>query len=106
MLSKQGSIMATITIKDLNQNRALDNKAMSAIKGAGAPWVFGWIRPFVASSASSGSFGGTLNLYQTNNFYIADQMNNQFQVIDIEASAANANIHVDAKQLAGNVQMV
>lgn len=102
--------MATITIKDLQQNCALDNRAMSAIKGAGAPWVFGWIRPFVETTARPGGFAPivnlfqTNNLYQTNNFYVADQMNNQFQVIDIEATAANASIHVDARQLAGNFQ--
>ena len=35
--------MAAITIKDLSIDRALDRKAMAAIRGAGAPWVFGWI---------------------------------------------------------------
>jgi len=103
IFSEQGHIMATIAINDLPKNRALDRKAMSAIKGGGAPWVFGWIRPFVESSPS---FGSTINFFQTNNIYVADQMNNQFQVIDIEASAANANINVDAKQLASNFQLV
>src|SRR4051794_10609007 len=46
-------IMATITINDLHKNRALDHKAMAAIKGAiGAPWVYGWIRAFVQQSPS------------------------------------------------------
>lgn len=96
--------MATISIKDLQQNCALDNRAMSAIKGGGAPWVFGWIRPFVETTARPGGFAPIVNLYQTNNFYVADQMNNQFQVIDIEATAANASINIDARQLAGNFQ--
>ncbi|HJV72697.1 MAG TPA: hypothetical protein VJ654_00620 [Noviherbaspirillum sp.] len=96
--------MATITIQDLHKNRDLDNKAMSCIRGAaGAPWVFGWIRPFVESSPS---FGSSINFFQTNNIYVADQMNNQFQVIDIDAAAANATINVNAKQLASNVALV
>lgn len=94
--------MATITINDLSMNRALDVKAMSSIKGAGgAPWVYGWAQPFIAKTQSAG-FGGPVNLFQTNNFYIADQMNNQFSVIDIKNSAANANINVNALQQAGN----
>lgn len=95
--------MATIAINDLPKNHALDRKAMSTIKGGGAPWVFGWIRPFVESSPS---FGSSINFFQTNNIYVADQMNNQFQVIDIEATAANATINVDAQQLANNLALV
>jgi hypothetical protein len=95
--------MATITITDLHKSRALDHKAMAAIKGAaGAPWVFGWIRAFVQQSPS---FGTTINFYQTNNIYIADQMNNQIQVIDIDASATNANIQVAPQQFAANAQL-
>lgn len=92
--------MATITIKDLHTNRALDRDAMSAIKGAaGAPWVFGWIRPYVEAAGRSGA---SFNFFQTNHIYVADQMNNQIQVVEVSNAAANANITVDAKQLAGN----
>ena len=39
--------MASISISDLPRNATLDRQAMAAVRGAGAPWVFGWIRPFV-----------------------------------------------------------
>lgn len=82
--------MASITIKDLHTNRALDRKTMSFIKGGGgASWVFGWIRPHTEFSPS---FGPVINFYQINNF--ADQMINQIQVVDIDNSAANSNINV------------
>ncbi len=81
--------MAAITIKDLQTNRVLDRKAMSSIRGASAPWVYGWIRPYVAATPS---LGPVVNFYQINNF--ADQMINQFQVVDINNSAANSNINV------------
>jgi hypothetical protein len=92
--------MAAIKIKDLRMNRELDRKTMSRIAGAGgAPWVFGWATPYVdaARRAASG-----VNFFQTNYFYIADQMNNQIAMIDIDNTAANAVINVDAKQQALN----
>lgn len=82
--------MATITIKDLSTNRELDREAMASIKGGGAPWVFGWIKPYVPSS--SGSFGPVINFYQINNY--AEQMINQIQVVDVNNSAANSNINI------------
>jgi YVTN family beta-propeller protein len=94
--------MAAITINDLHINRALDLKAMSSIKGGmTGGWVFGWIRPFVDAAPSFGS-NAPVNFYQTNNFYIADQMNNQISVIDVKNSAANATINVNAMQNASN----
>ncbi|MGZ5818926.1 MAG: hypothetical protein ACXWJD_09280 [Burkholderiaceae bacterium] len=93
--------MAVITINDLHTNRALDLKAMSSIRGAGAGWVYGWIRPYVDAAPSFGS-NAPINFYQTNNFYIADQMNNQISVIDVKNSAANASINVNATQNAAN----
>ena len=94
--------MATITINDLCKNDALDVKAMSSIIGAGgAPWVYGWARPFIEKTQSFGS-GGPVNLFQTNNFYIADQMNNQFQSIDVHNNAPNSTIAVDANMDARN----
>ncbi|NMG77463.1 hypothetical protein [Aromatoleum diolicum] len=83
--------MPAIAIHDLCMNRVLDNKALASIKGAGAPWVFGWIRPFVAAQPS---FGPTVNFYQVNNTFYADQMVNQFQIIDVSNSAANSTVSV------------
>lgn len=88
--------MASITIDDLPTSATLDRKAMSAIRGAGAPWVFGWIRPFVAESPSQLP---VINFYQINNF--ADQMINQYQTVSVNNSGANAmlNVMVDADSL-------
>jgi hypothetical protein len=84
--------MASITIADLSHNLALDRKAMSAIHGGGgAPWVFGWITPYVHETPS---VGPVVNLYDvTNNFY-ANQMINQFQSVDVRNTGAGANISV------------
>src|SRR5262249_5303252 len=42
--------MCAITVTDLEYDRELDHAAMSAISGGGgAPWVYGWITPFVPS---------------------------------------------------------
>lgn len=81
--------MSSITIKDLPESRALDRAAMRAIRGGGAPWVYGWIQPFVAQSPSATP---TVNFYQINNF--ADQMINQIQVVNVTNSAANSNVDV------------
>ena len=81
--------MPSIAINDLPASSTLDRKAMSAIRGAGAPWVFGWIRPYVAASASQGP---VINFYQINNF--ADQMINQFQTVSVNNSGANATLNV------------
>jgi len=95
--------MAITTIKDLRSSRALDHKAMSSITGAGgAPWVFGAFRPFVPESAQ---FAPIVNFYQTNNIFVADQLNVQFQTIDINSNAANAVISVDASQNAFNLKL-
>ena len=84
--------MATTTINDLRMSRALDYKAMSSIKGAGgAPWVFGAFQPFLPESAR---FAPIVNFFQTNNTFVADQLNVQFQTIDINSSAANAVINL------------
>ena len=92
--------MATMTINDLQLSRALDYKAMSCIKGAGgAPWVFGAFRAFVPESER---IVPIINFYQTNNTFIADQLNVQFQTIDVDSSASNAVINVVAGQRAAN----
>lgn len=90
--------MTTTTINDLPVSRALDYKAMSAIKGAGgAPWVFGAFRAFLPESAR---FAPIVNFFQTN--FVADQLNVQFQTIDVDNSAPNAVINVVAGQNALN----
>jgi hypothetical protein len=97
--------MATITIKDLGAQRELDGKAMARIRGASGSgqWVFGWIRPFIEEVAPR--FAGAVNFFQTNNIFVAGQMNNQIQVIDVNNSAANASINVSPKQAAANLQL-
>jgi hypothetical protein len=73
------------------------------ITGAGGrPWVYGWVRRYAPASLS---FGSTVNFYQSNNIYIADQTNNEFQVIDIKNPAPNANINVSSKQQAINFRL-
>lgn len=90
--------MTITTITDLPLSRALDYKAMSSIKGAGgAPWVFGAFRAFVPESMR---IAPIVNFYQTN--FIAEQLNVQFQDIDVQNSAPNAVINVSAGQDALN----
>jgi hypothetical protein len=85
--------MASITISDLATSATLDRKAMSAIRGAGAPWVYGWIRPFVGAASSQFP---VINFYQINNF--ADQMINQFQTVSVNNSGANATLNVSVDE--------
>ncbi len=86
--------MTTTTIRDLPMSRALDYKAMLAITGAGgAPWVFGAFRAFQPESAR---IVPVINFYQTN--YIADQLTLQFLNINVDNSAANSTINVNAGQ--------
>lgn len=90
--------MATITINDLPASRTLDREAMSRIRGAaGAPWVFGWIRPFVEASPSQFP---VINFYQINNF--ADQMINQYQMVSVINSAANSTLDVKVDESSVN----
>lgn len=90
--------MATIKIRDLPDDRGLDRKAMSRIRGAdGAPWVFGWINPF--REASSGIVP-VINFYQINNF--ADQMINQYQIVSVNNSAPNSVLTVGVDERSVN----
>lgn len=91
--------MAAITIKDLHVNRALDRKAMSFIRGGNGSWVFGWIRPYLVSTPTAGP---VINFYQINNY--ADQMINQIQVVDVNNSAANANINIALAENSSNTK--
>ncbi|CAJ93760.1 Porin [Cupriavidus necator] len=92
--------MATLAINDLASCRELAPAAMARVRGAGGQWVFGWIRPFVPSSPLP--LGTVINFYEINYSFYADQMNNQFQNIDIRNNAPNANINVQGDQGARN----
>lgn len=92
--------MSTLTIKDLPGSRLLDCRALSAIRGGGAPWVYGWIRPYVSSAPGTG--GAVFNFYQINNY--ADQMINQVQVVDVNNTGANAAISVDLAESSTNIK--
>jgi hypothetical protein len=86
--------MATITVKDLPADKALDRKAMSALRGGdGAPWVFGWIQPYIEGS---GGQVPVINFYQINNF--ADQMINQYQTVSVNNTGANATLNVSVDE--------
>lgn len=91
--------MATTTIADLPVSRALDYRAMSAIRGAGgAPWVFTAFRPFMPPVVP---ILPIVNFYQTN--FFADQLNLETQNISVQNSAPGATITVGAAQNALNV---
>ena len=84
--------MAKTTIHDLSMSRALDYKAMAAVRGGGgAPWVFAF-RPLVRASAIA-----PIVYNQITNF-IAENLTLQFQNINVENSGANSNINVNAGQ--------
>ena len=90
--------MATITINDLPANRALDRKALARIRGGdGAPWVFGWIRPYVDELPGQLP---VINFYQINNY--ADQMINQYQMVSVINSGANSNLNVKVDESSVN----
>jgi hypothetical protein len=95
--------MATLTIADLSMNRALDYRAMTAISGAaGAPWVFG---AFAAFIPESDRFLPVVNFFQTNNIFVADQLNAEFQTISVNNTGANAAINVVAGQNGQNFKI-
>jgi hypothetical protein len=84
--------MATTTIHDLPLSRALDYKAMTAVRGGGgAPWVFAF-RPFVRAA------GIAPIIYNQITNFIAENLTLQFQNINVENSGANSNINVNAGQ--------
>jgi hypothetical protein len=90
--------MATMTIADLPSSRALDYKAMSAIRGAGlGDWV---LYAFQSYRSPVASITPVVNFYQTN--YIADQLNVITDNIDIKNSAPGATITVAPNQNALN----
>jgi hypothetical protein len=82
------------TITDLPTNRALDYKAMSAIRGAGlGDWVMYAFLPYQPPTAS---VVPSINFYQIN--YIATNLTLQTANIDVNNSAAGASINVGAAQ--------
>jgi hypothetical protein len=90
-----------MTITDLPRSRALDYKAMSAIRGAGlGDWVLYAFLPYKPPVAS---ILPVINFYQTN--YIADNLTVQTQNIDVNNSAAGASINVGANQNALTVSL-
>jgi hypothetical protein len=82
--------MAMITITDLPVSRALDVKAMSSLRGGGAPWVYGAFRPYQPPVASAMP---VVNYYEINNNYtFVDQMVNQYTILDINNTGDNSNV--------------
>jgi hypothetical protein len=80
--------MSTIVIRDISKNIAVDLEAMSSIRGgAGAPWVFSF--PTVGGLPKASN--SIINVFQTNTFYTADQMTNQFLNVDVN-NASNVNV--------------
>jgi hypothetical protein len=85
--------MAKTTIHDLQMNRALDYKAMSAVRGGGgAQWVFAF-RPFVRASERI----APIIFNQITNF-IAENLTLQFQNINVDNTGDNSQVNVNAGQ--------
>ncbi|MGZ4787955.1 MAG: hypothetical protein ACXVZX_05500 [Terriglobales bacterium] len=93
--------MASITIDDLPRNQALDAKAMSSIRGGGAPWVYGWITPYDPEARNPLP---VLNFYQVNNSFYAEQMINQFQTVQVNNTAPGSNISVALDERSKNIK--
>lgn len=85
--------MASITVNDLTHNLALDRKAMAAIRGGGAPWVFGWIQPYVPPTPAMAAMP-VVNLYQVSNSFYANEMNNSFQTVNVSNTGSDATMIV------------
>jgi hypothetical protein len=90
--------MTTALITDLPSSRALDYKAMSAIRGAGVgDWCLNAFRPFVPENDRI----MPVVVYQTN--YIADQLNLMTENINIKNSAPGGTVTVTTAQNALNL---
>jgi hypothetical protein len=85
--------MASITLKDLTRNEALDRKAMQSIKGAAGEgnWVLDAFATYIAPVAGPKT-GQTFNFLQqtTNNYTYIGQLVNQVTNVDITNSGANS----------------
>ena len=89
--------MATTTLTDLPSSRALDYKALSAIRGAGGgDWVFSAFVPYSPPVAPIAPIVPVINYYQTN--YIAENMTLQMQNISVNNLGAGAVIAVAGLQ--------
>jgi hypothetical protein len=89
--------MATTTLTDLASSRALDYKALSAIRGAGAgDWVLSAFVPYSPPVAPLAPIVPVINYYQTN--YIAENMTLQMQNISVNNLGAGAVIAVAGLQ--------
>ncbi|HET9205745.1 MAG TPA: hypothetical protein VFO28_05880 [Burkholderiaceae bacterium] len=74
-------------------SRALDYKAMAAVRGGGgAPWVFAF-RPFVRATERIAPI-----IYNQITNFIAENLTLQFQNINVENSGSNSEINVNAGQ--------
>jgi hypothetical protein len=91
-------IMAHLRITDLPVHQVLDRQAMRRIRGAdGAPWVFGWIRAYMPPQPG---MAPVINFYQINNY--ADQLINQFQMVNVSNSAPNSVLNVGVDERSQN----
>jgi hypothetical protein len=91
--------MSTLTVTDLPYDRELDHNAMAAIGGGGgAPWVFGWITPYVDQRQQQG-FGGVVNIYDITNNIAIGQMTNQYQMVDVNNTGNGATLTVNPNAL-------
>ncbi|GAB5094963.1 hypothetical protein P9250_12550 [Caballeronia sp. LP006] len=95
--------MSAITITDLDHDRELDRAAMLAISGGGgAPWLFGWITPYVADRQQGGGGSSVVNIYDITNNISVGQMVNQYQSVDVNNTGAGATLTVSPNALSSN----
>jgi hypothetical protein len=80
--------MTTLTIIDLPLNQALDRRALAALRGGGAPWVFGWATPYTSQTTSFTPMVN--NFFQTNNYI--GQLVDQSQSITINNAGNGSQI--------------
>jgi hypothetical protein len=106
--------MSSITVSDIDYNRELDRDELCAISGGGgAPWIYGWITPYVSGSQQQG-FGAVVNVFDitnnitnnttnnlTNNTSIG-QMINQYQDVSVNNTGNGAMLSVNPNAVSGN----
>jgi hypothetical protein len=93
--------MSALTITDLDFDRELDYAAMAAISGGGgAPWVFGWITPYVENRQQNA--GGMVNIYDITNNINIGQLVNQVQMVDVNNTGNGATLTVNPNALSAN----
>ncbi|MDR5739464.1 MULTISPECIES: hypothetical protein [unclassified Caballeronia] len=93
--------MSALFVADLECDRELSRADMAFIRGGGgAPWVYGWITPYI--SGRQEGFGGVVNIYEITNNFTADQMINQFQSVDVHNSGNGASLNVSPNANSAN----